>query len=261
MPELDGLETLVELRKLHPRLPVIMFSTLTERGGAATLEALARGAIRLRHQAGQCRQRHPGAGPGAVRTHSPHQGAGRSRPHRPPGRAAGASGAPGAPAAPRKDRPLLPVRLDVLAIGVSTGGPNALAAILPLLPADFPLPIVIVQHMPPVFTRLLADRLSASSKLQVCEATEGGRLEPGVVWIAPGNQHMLVQRTDDHVRVVLNSDPPENSCRPAVDPLFRSVAATYHNRTLALVLTGMGNDGLRGADQIVAEGRSPAGAG
>jgi two-component system chemotaxis response regulator CheB len=251
MPELDGLQTLVELRKSHPRLPVIMFSTLTERGATATLEALARGASDYVTKP---------ANVGSVTLAMerirdeliPKIRALTGRvvlPRKPP-----------APPAPRpvlstaSPRPALPVRVDVLAIGVSTGGPNALAVVIPALPADFPLPIVIVQHMPPVFTRFLADRLSSTSKLKVREGEEGGVVEPGVVWVAPGNYHMLLRRDGEQVRVGLNQATPENSCRPAVDPLFRSVADLYGNRSLGLILTGMGQDGLLGAGAIHAAG-------
>jgi two-component system, chemotaxis family, protein-glutamate methylesterase/glutaminase len=250
MPELDGLATLVELRKTHPRLPVIMFSALTERAASATLDALARGASdyvtkpanvgslalaeeriredlipKIRALAGH---------------RLPPQAASRREPVPVVGPVSGF-------AAPR---PLLPVRADVLVVGVSTGGPNALAAIIPELAAEFPLPVAVVQHMPPLFTRFLAERLAANSRVAVREGEEGGVLEPGVVWIAPGNYHMYLRRDGDLIRVGLNQDDPENSCRPAVDPLFRSAAELFGHRALALVLTGMGHDGLRGAEQI-----------
>ena len=244
MPELDGLETLVELRKTHPRLPVIMFSTLTERGASATLEALARGATdyvtkpanvgsvtlaqeRIREELipkirALC---------GRVRL---------TKPAPPP--------VPRTP--PLPSRPVLPVRVDLLVVGVSTGGPNALTAILPALPREFPVPIVIVQHMPPLFTRFLAERLDGLSELTIREGEEGGLLEPGTAWLAPGSSHMVLRKDSEQLRLSLNQDPPENSCRPAVDPLFRSAAALCGNRTLALILTGMGQDGLRGAEEI-----------
>lgn len=247
MPELDGLATLVELRKAYPRLPVIMFSTLTERGAVGTLDALARGATdyvtkptnlgsatlaqarireelipRIKALAGPLPPRQPATPP----------------PPRP-------AGPPGPPRSARLRQPI-----DCVAIGVSTGGPNALAEVVPRLPADFPVPIVIVQHMPPVFTRFLADRLAASSTLAVREAEDGARLEPGTVWVAPGNYHLLVRRDGEAVRIALTQDPPENSCRPAVDPLFRSVVACYGERVLGVVLTGMGQDGLLGATAI-----------
>jgi two-component system chemotaxis response regulator CheB len=241
MPELDGLQTLVEIRKSHPRLPVIMFSTITERAAAATLDALARGAS-------DYVTKPSGAGNLAAAEQ-------RIREDLIPriknlaGRRPAAS--PAVPPRPLKGlRASLPTRSDVLAIGVSTGGPNALSTIIPALPADFPLPVVVVQHMPPVFTRFLAERLTASSRLEVREGEAGATLEPGTVWIAPGNYHMTLQRDGKPVRIGINQEPMENSCRPSVDPLFRSVAQIYGGHALGLVLTGMGQDGLVGATAI-----------
>jgi two-component system chemotaxis response regulator CheB len=141
-------------------------------------------------------------------------------------------------------------RPAIVAIGVSTGGPNALAAMLPALPGDLPVPVVIVQHMPPMFTRLLAERLHAQSKLKVVEGQAGMALQAGTVYIAPGDFHMEVQASGASVLVRLVQTPPENSCRPAVDVLFRSVARAYGPRVLAIILTGMGQDGLRGCETI-----------
>jgi two-component system chemotaxis response regulator CheB len=143
-------------------------------------------------------------------------------------------------------------RVDVLAIGTSTGGPNALAELLPAIPADFPVPIVIVQHMPALFTRLLAGRLDQRSGLNVREGVGGEALKPGDVWIAPGDFHMTVEKKGAAVVLALNQNAPENYCRPAVDPLFRSVANAYGAGALAVVLTGMGSDGSIGA-QLVRE--------
>jgi two-component system, chemotaxis family, protein-glutamate methylesterase/glutaminase len=251
MPEMDGLETLVELRKTHPRLPVIMFSTLTERGASATLEALARGASDYVTKP---------ANVGSVTLAKerirdeliPKIRALSGRVVLPPKPAAPAVVRPASPVV--TPRPALPQRMDVLVIGVSTGGPNALAELIPKLPEDFPIPVAIVQHMPPVFTKFLADRLASTSKLSVREGEEGGLLEPGVVWVAPGNYHMVLRRDGDQVRIALNQAPPENSCRPAVDPLFRSAVELYGNRTLGLILTGMGQDGLIGAGAIRSAG-------
>jgi two-component system, chemotaxis family, protein-glutamate methylesterase/glutaminase len=139
---------------------------------------------------------------------------------------------------------------EIVAIGVSTGGPNALAAILRELPADFPLPIVVVQHMPPLFTGYLAQTLDAVSPLTVREAQQGELIGPGGVWIAPGNFHMALERSGTGMTVLLHQAPPENSCRPAADVLFRSVADVYGPASLAVVLTGMGQDGLRGCQAI-----------
>jgi two-component system chemotaxis response regulator CheB len=148
--------------------------------------------------------------------------------------------------------------IDLLAIGVSTGGPNALAVLLPALPADLPVPVLIVQHMPPMFTRLLADRLDTQCRLRVREAAHGDPLEPGVISIAPGNFHMAVQRlgsaSASTPTIAINQGPPEHSCRPAVDVLFRSAAQVYGAHVLAVILTGMGQDGLRGCEDIAARG-------
>lgn len=247
MPGLSGLETLAEIRKLYPTLPVIMFSTLTERGASATLDALALGAsdyVTKPSNTGSM-----AAGVQAVRDALIPKIKGLCA--RLLGGAPAAS--PGAPAARIRRAvapPRTPARVDVLAIGVSTGGPNALAALLPDLPATFPLPIVIVQHMPAVFTKLLAQRLDAKTAIRVDEGAAGRVLEPGVAWIAPGGFHMEVMRERGVVKLRTTEAPPENSCRPAVDPLFRSVADVYGARTLAVVLTGMGYDGLRGCERL-----------
>ncbi|GGJ82189.1 hypothetical protein GCM10010123_09890 [Pilimelia anulata] len=141
-------------------------------------------------------------------------------------------------------------RVDVLAIGSSTGGPDALARVLAALPAGLPVPVVVVQHMPPVFTTMFADRLDRTVALAVREAAADTPLRPGHVYIAPGDRHLEVVRRGTEVVTRLTEAPPENSCRPAVDVLFRSVAATYGRGTLATVLTGMGHDGRAGADVL-----------
>jgi two-component system chemotaxis response regulator CheB len=142
----------------------------------------------------------------------------------------------------------------VLAIGVSTGGPTALAEIVPMFPASFPLPIVMVQHMPPFFTRLLAERLQSKSQLRILEAEEGSVAKAGTLLIAPGNYHMRMVRHGSEMRATLDQAPPENSCRPAVDVLFRSVSENWGGATVGVILTGMGQDGLRGVEQLKADG-------
>jgi two-component system chemotaxis response regulator CheB len=240
MPEMDGLETLVEIRKLYPKLPVIMFSTLTERGATATLDALAKGASDY-----VTKPSHSGGSESArelvrdelIRKIKSLCAVAVPRAKLP------------AVLAPRRaDHPQ--ARIDLVAIGTSTGGPNALTALIPQLPADFPVPIVIVQHMPPLFTRLLAERLHALSRLEVREGKEGEKLRRGQVWIAPGDYHMTVARKGPEMVLGLNHDPQENSCRPAVDVLFRSVARTCGANVLGVVLTGMGADGTRGSSEI-----------
>jgi two-component system, chemotaxis family, protein-glutamate methylesterase/glutaminase len=252
MPEMDGLEALRRMRRQYPDLRVIMFSTLTERGAESTLEALSLGAddyvtkaanvgsldrsmARLRSdlipkikQFFQLETGDPAAVV-AVAAASP------------------ATGVRGVPAF----RTVYP---KVLGIGVSTGGPAALAALVPQFAAGFPLPILIVQHMPPMFTRLLAERLQAGSKLKVEEAVQGATVEVGKVLIAPGDYHLRVEKEGPTVKVRLDQSPPENSCRPAVDVLFRSLAEVYGSATLAVILTGMGQDGLRGVQTLKARG-------
>jgi two-component system chemotaxis response regulator CheB len=251
MPEMDGLATLAELRKTYPRLPVIMFSALTERGAEATLDALALGATDYFTKPTDAGGREaslvvireqliPEIKALCVRTH------GATTANDGPSPLPGKSAAVQAPYRP----PTQPGAIQVVAIGASTGGPNALADVFRRLPADFPVPIVIVQHMPPMFTRLLAERLSAEFAISVREGSSKTVLESGRAWIAPGDYHMIVVRDGLHVRLLLHQDPPENSCRPAVDVLFRSVAQTFGPRSLAVVLTGMGQDGLRGCEAI-----------
>jgi two-component system chemotaxis response regulator CheB len=264
MPELDGLATLKELRKSWPRVPVIMFSALTERGAEATLDALALGAT-----AYFTKPTKTGDAEAAVAVIRDQlapmvkalgtkvlQQRGTPTPATQPmvpklagvplasAPSVGTSGAP----SPQIRRATVPIA--VLAIGTSTGGPNALADLFQSFPGPLAVPILIVQHMPPMFTRLLAERLSAKYAIPVKEAVAGTRLEPGVAWIAPGDYHMAVSREGLQVVLRLNQDPPENSCRPAVDVLFRSVAKTFGAASLAVVLTGMGQDGLRGCEFV-----------
>jgi two-component system chemotaxis response regulator CheB len=248
MPVMDGLEALGAIRERWPSMPVIMFSTLTDRGAEVTLDALALGAsdyvlkpsstdarsameeIRrqllpriaaLLPQAREARERRPAA-------------ASAARPRRAARRATGPAG-----------------RVDLIAIGVSTGGPTALAELLPGLPATLPVPIVVVQHMPPMFTKILAERLDTKSDLRVREGDDGLRLSPGTVYIAPGDRHMEVASRE---RLRTYDGPHENSCRPSVDPLFRSAAASFGPGVLAVVMTGMGRDGLRGAEDVALAG-------
>ena len=235
MPELDGISTLRELRKTHAKLPVIMFSTLTERGALTTLEALGAGASDYLTK--------PQAGAGL-----PDAMARLRETLIPKVRALG--GLRSTPPAAVKAAPMRViatplVRPDVLAIGASTGGPNALAEVLANLP-PLPIPTVITQHMPPLFTRLFAERLQATTRHTVREAAEGDVLLPGHVYIAPGDRHMLVTRAQDKTIVHLDDGPPESSCRPAVDPMLRSVVQVYGPRVLSVILTGMGQDGLEG---------------
>jgi two-component system chemotaxis response regulator CheB len=243
MPELDGLATLVELRKTHRKLPVIMFSTLTERGASATLDALARGAtdyVTKPANVGSVQAAFESVQSELI----PKIKALCSL------KVAADSTKPAARVTPPliKDlQPLKPTCLEAVVIGSSTGGPNALSTILPAFPADFPVPVLVVQHMPPVFTTHLASRLNDQCSLEVREAKEGDVVAPGGIWIAPGNHHMTLARVGTQLRVALNQNVPECSCRPAVDVLFRSAATIFGASALTVVLTGMGQDGTKGA--------------
>jgi two-component system chemotaxis response regulator CheB len=142
----------------------------------------------------------------------------------------------------------------VLAVGCSTGGPDALTAVLAALPADLPVPVLVVQHMPALFTRLFAARLDTTCALTVREAADGEPVRPGTVLIAPGDHHLELVQRGAVLHTRLQQGPPENFCRPAVDVLFRSVAARYGAGSLGLVLTGMGSDGRAGALALQAAG-------
>ncbi|MBC8285108.1 MAG: chemotaxis response regulator protein-glutamate methylesterase [Nitrospinae bacterium] len=257
MPEMDGLQTLAEARKIYKDLPIIMFSTLTERGGAKTLEALALGATDYVTKP---------ANVGSVSVAMQ-----RIRDELIPkikmfcSKKAGLE-APVAAIPKPLQKTTTPIvkkpfprraanqKIDILAIGVSTGGPNALAEFFPSLPGDLPVPIVLVQHMPPFFTKLLAERLTAKCPLDIQEGRAGEKLQPGQAWIAPGDYHMVLEKKADGVYLKTNQEPQENSCRPAVDPLFRSVSDIYGPNVLSVIFTGMGQDGMKGCQQIKDKG-------
>jgi two-component system, chemotaxis family, protein-glutamate methylesterase/glutaminase len=246
MPVLDGLATLKALRAQRRTLPVIMFSTMTERGAEATIDSLALGASDYvakpaglgSYQAARDRIREALL-PKIKAVCARHTGVGV------------ASAAP--VALPRLHHPCA-ARVDIVAIGCSTGGPNALAQVLPGLPADLTVPVLIVQHMPPTFTRFLAQRLNSLCPLPVVEAAGGEALRPGGIWVAPGGFHLTVLREGAAAKLQLSQAPPENSCRPSVDVLFRSLAPVFADRVLAVVLTGMGQDGLRGCELLASSG-------
>lgn len=248
MPEMDGLTALKIMRRTHPRTPIIMFSSLTTNGAAATLEALARGATDFFAKPG---------GPGGLEASRrvireelvPAIRALCLRADLPNEKAALQKGS-----LTQANENTAMARIDVLAIGASTGGPNALAELFAGLPADFPVPILIVQHMPPMFTEMLAERMTRISPIPTVEAKSGMQLEAGRAYIAPGDFHLTVVRESGKAVARVEQSPPENACRPALDPLLRSVALGYGRNVLAVVLTGMGQDGLRGCEAVRAAG-------
>jgi two-component system chemotaxis response regulator CheB len=253
MPEMDGLQTLIELRKRWPDIRTIMISSLTDRGTDAALDALAIGANDYVIKPGSSggvvgysEQLSKDLLPKIIALCGIEQN--WKKPNHSREIKSSVTDLQARLRSPDKQR------FEILAIGVSTGGPDALAKILPKLPADFAVPIVIVQHMPAGFTEKLAQRLNTSVSLTVKEAQVGDKVRAGTIYIAPGDYHMVLDRIDDEVLITLNQDPQVNSCRPAVDTLFKSVADVYGSAALAVVMTGMGRDGFAGAELLTKAG-------
>lgn len=244
MPNMDGLQALRAIRAEHKSIDVIMFSATTERAASVTIEALRSGAADyVTKPAGM---RGLDEAKRSIREELvPKIRALCNRAGR---------GVRVSTALPLRAPRTPPV--EIVAIASSTGGPNALFEVLQAVPKDFPVPIVIVQHMPVEFTRLFAERLDRSCAVSVREAQDGDHLTPGGVWIAKGGLHLELRRESGDVRVAMSSAAPENSCRPAADVTFRSVAALFGAATLGVVLTGMGRDGLAGCKLIHTKGGS-----
>jgi two-component system chemotaxis response regulator CheB len=260
MPEMDGLEVLRRLRAAKSEVGAIMLSSLTAKGAQITLAALELGAFdfalkpsgaSFMDNAAILRRDLAPRLAAFARTHAVRRALhGQSTPKRvvPPAQTRPAV----YPAATSSSKAF--AHAEVVALGISTGGPKALTEMLPRIGGDFPVPILIVQHMPPVFTKSLADDLNARCKVRVYEAVDGKQVLPGVALIAPGGKQMRVYRDADRVHIKLTDDPPENSCRPSVDYLFRSVVTVYGGHTVGVIMTGMGNDGSAGCAQIKRSG-------
>ncbi|NAZ73825.1 chemotaxis-specific protein-glutamate methyltransferase CheB [Kineococcus sp. T13] len=257
MPVMDGLETIKEIRKVHRKLPVIMFSTLTERGATATLEALSSGAsdyVTKPANVGSVSESMESVRQQLIpkiKALVPGAGAPAAAPA--PAVRAAATAAPSAPV-PARVRSGAPGSVRALVIGSSTGGPEALSAVLEKLPANLGVPVLVTQHMPPVFTRLYAQRLDKVSALRVVEASDGEPVVPGTVYVAPGDHHMEVARRGPQMVIKLQQGPAENFCRPAVDVMLRSAVAAFGGDLLAVILTGMGSDGKLGCKAVAAAG-------
>lgn len=252
MPVMDGISALREIRRRHAKLPVVMFSSLTERGAQATVDALLAGA-------NDYVAKPAGLNPAEVGARIRDDLIGRIKALVPRLRTAAPDAVPrgSTPPAPVVARPRPaglrePIRGVVIA--VSTGGPAALAEMLPACVAGAGVPILIVQHMPAFFTTQLADRLGKICTVPVREAAEGMLAAAGTVLLAPGGRHMELAGDPLMPRIRLHDGPPENSCRPSADVLFRSAARLWGAGTLGVVLTGMGRDGLAGARAIVEAG-------
>jgi len=245
MPELDGMQTLSAIRSSYPGIRVIMVSNHTRRGAAITVEALFCGASDYVTKAARTSSAEE------ARLYLQEQLVPKVRALAPP------AGTAVTAALPKAARPISRRKtpaVEVVVIGSSTGGPNALTAILESLPDDFPVPVLIVQHLPENFTTFLAKRLDTVSALPVHEATNRTPVEPGKVWIAPGNLHLETRSTSRGIELATTDGPLVNSCKPAADILFQSAAKCYGPSVLAVVLTGMGQDGLEGCRDISAAG-------
>ncbi|CAM5789423.1 chemotaxis-specific protein-glutamate methyltransferase CheB [Cellulomonas persica] len=259
MPEMNGIEAVRALRAAGHKMPIIMFSTLTERGAAATLDALAAGAtdyVAKPSNVGSVQESIARVADELVP---------RLRSLVPvPGLAGGVPSTAGRPvaaapvAAPRRAVTLRPAPQPhasrLVVVGSSTGGPEALSRVLSGLTAPPSVPVLVVQHMPPVFTRQLATRLDRLGPATVVEAAGGEILQRGHVYIAPGDRHLEVRRAGPRLETVLTDGPPVNYCRPAVDVLFRSAVRAVGGDLVAVVLTGMGSDGRTACSEVVDAG-------
>jgi len=266
MPELGGLETLQRIHRRWPQIGVVIVSGQAKSAAELTVQALARGALEFVPKSSAAGERHNikeltrslRAAIDAFR-----QSRVRAHPAPPPPgesasrlRAASSDRESNLEPLPKK---LSGVRIEAIGIASSTGGPQALMALIPRLPAEVSVPVFVVQHMPPMFTAALARSLDRQSALTVCEAQEGQRVGPGMVYIAPGGLHMVLRgrpTAKSGVSIGLLNTKPENGCRPSADVLFRSMATSYGGAGLGVVLTGMGADGTAGVRAMKQRGAS-----
>lgn len=273
MPEMNGLQVLEHIKKENIDVAVIMLSTLTIEGGEMTIRALELGAIDFipKPQAGKMAENKQAVTDQLkpmvemLLRKKRFQRKVRGNATKPL-RSAAASSVKTAPETPSvrtaakpAGRPVSRVpksRAEIIAIGISTGGPNALARMMPMLPANINVPIVIVQHMPPMFTQSLAKSLNNKCAIEVKEAEDGEILRPNTAFIAPGGKQMKIAAHADgkHRVIKITDDPPINSCKPSADYLFKSVASHYIGRATGVIMTGMGSDGSMGLKNMLSNG-------
>jgi len=270
MPVMDGLTALPKLLQADPGLKIIMQSTLTMKGASVSLRALEMGAADYIPKPTATRELAGGADfrtelLSKIRALGQARQRSASRPSRPAATGTAAAPRPAPTGAPARVQihPSSTVTLrtapiesfDVIAIGSSTGGPQALFTLLGTMRAGtVTQPILITQHMPATFTTILAEHISRVSGWEAREGQDGEVVRSGRVYIAPGDFHMVVEVRGTEKIVRLNKNPPENFCRPSVDPMLRSIAAAYGRRVMTCILTGMGSDGLKGGQAVVASG-------
>jgi two-component system, chemotaxis family, protein-glutamate methylesterase/glutaminase len=239
----NGVEALAPIREQEPDLPVIVVSATGPLSASESMALLALGRTDVVWRTGTP----PGTDDLEPLSRALVE---KIKSVRSPGRRAlPATSRPSSSESPRAG-----VRPEIVLVGCSTGGPDALVSILEALPGNFPVPILIAQHMPPLFTHYLAVQLEKVTRLRVAEAESGAKLEPGQVWVAPGRRHLVVSRRDNYLVAGVHDGPAENSCRPSVDVLLRSAVEACGGAVLALVLTGMGQDGQAGSAAVRAAG-------
>jgi two-component system, chemotaxis family, protein-glutamate methylesterase/glutaminase len=256
MPVMDGLTALPLICQRHPRARVLVTSAITQRGATVTMRALALGAVDYVYKPST-----RDGGVSGVETAAAGIIA-KIRAVAPPAseREQDGNASRYADAVASRYLRAMPSLGDfepqVLALAASTGGPNALAKVISGLPSDFPLPVLVTQHMPPIFTTMFAQRLAREGALPCEEARDGEILQPGRVYVAPGDRHLTVVGPGvvRSPTLRITTDPPEHHCRPAADPMFRTAAQAFPHGVLAVVLTGMGDDGRRGCEAVVAAG-------
>lgn len=272
MPIMDGLTALPKILEASPESRVIMFSSLTDKGADISIKALALGAVECIAKPSSA----AGVGEGSefqrqlistikglvpIYERRPAekndaQPAAPSKPAEAPQahkNAAATAAAPSSSYTLHDDTASYKGKPNLVMIGSSTGGPQALFEVIKSF-SDFDVPIVITQHMPATFTKLLAEHISTNTGVPAQEGAEGMTLENGQVYVAPGGKHMTLERESTFVKIRINDGPPENFCKPSVDPMFRSAIALYGNKILAVMLTGMGNDGLQSSKELVEKG-------
>ena len=258
MPVMDGMTALPKLLAMDPTVKVVMASTLTEKNADISLQALSKGAADYIPKPSTANEIHSAQG---FKRELIEKVKALGMARRGPASRAPRAGAVAAPAVGKA--PLAsPIALcapstatpTVLAIGSSTGGPQALMKMVVGLGKDFALPIFITQHMPVKFTAILAEHLGSATGCEAAEGVDGEVVKPGRIYVAPGDHHMLVERRGAEVIIRVTSTEPENYCRPAVDPMLRSIAKAYRDKALSVLLTGMGHDGTVGGQAIVDAG-------
>lgn len=261
MPEVNGIEVLQQLQNQADKPTVVMLSTLTQQGSEMTIKALELGAFdfvpkpsagkmidnitKVKEALGPIIETLKRQNTTRLKILDRIKAGKTAQPAKKPERKA-------APTPTRISKPLIHSKAEIVGIGISTGGPNALAKMIPMLPANMKVPVLIVQHMPPLFTASLANSLNNKSALEVAEAKDGDTIEPGRVLIAPGGKQMKIVAGADGLtrKIKITDDPPENSCKPSVDYLFRSIAQHYVGRSTGVIMTGMGSDGSKGLEQM-----------